>query len=241
MAVIDSTSERIPASSAITTVTQVIFLAAALNGLEPSNSAYSKQSVGSTQAYAPQAYASGKNFSYIESTAEEIPASSRIAVATRVVVVAAALTNPEPSIDAHTQQSTMSNQAYAPENETFTIASSDRQDLITIARVRELGTYSENWKGEGSMPPKPSTLREAEGFARKLFKDGAVSAPHVGLSEDGEINFYWKSDLIVIDLGFEGDGTYSYFAEDNTGDRFYGDDEPLESPLPEAVMSKIIL
>lgn len=90
------------------------------------------------------------------------------------------------------------------------------------------------------MPPKLSTVRQAEDFARKLFGENAVSAPHVGLSDDGEINFFWKSDSIVIDLGFEGDGTYSYFAEDDAGYRHYGDSLPLDQPLPVEVVSKLI-
>ena len=41
-----------------------------------------------------------------------------------------------------------------------------------------------------------------------------VNAPHISWAEDNELNFWWTIKKIgfYMDLGFYGDGTYSYYA-----------------------------
>ena len=43
----------------------------------------------------------------------------------------------------------------------------------------------------------------------------SVPIPHISLATDGEINFFWNLVNFRLDLGFFGDGTYSYYGENN--------------------------
>ena len=56
--------------------------------------------------------------------------------------------------------------------------------------------------------------------------------PHISLADDGEVNFTWGRGAMHIDLGFYGNGTFSYYARDDTRREFFGDDIPVRSPLP---------
>ena len=41
-----------------------------------------------------------------------------------------------------------------------------------------------------------------------------ITLPYITECEcDNEVNLYWKNDVYYIDLGFNEDGTYSYFAK----------------------------
>ena len=60
----------------------------------------------------------------------------------------------------------------------------------------------------------------------KVLPTGSL-LPSIGFADDGEVNFSWKQNGIHIDLGFYGDGTYSYFAKDSEGNKYYGDDVPV--------------
>lgn len=62
--------------------------------------------------------------------------------------------------------------------------------------------------------------------------------PHIGLVSDGEINFYWKSAGLAIDLSITGDGTYSFFAECEDGVSYAGE-EQIGTELPSGILSKI--
>ena len=87
---------------------------------------------------------------------------------------------------------------------------SDRADLQVIARVRSLGTYVNGWNGPGTAAPTHASVEDAELFVRYLFSLGSITPPHVSASGDGEIDFYWKQNGLILALGFVGDGTYSY-------------------------------
>ena len=59
------------------------------------------------------------------------------------------------------------------------------------------------------------------------------AAPHISLADDGEVNFAWAQEGMLIDLGFYGTGTYSYYARGREGDERLGDDISVMTSLPE--------
>lgn len=39
--------------------------------------------------------------------------------------------------------------------------------------------------------------------------------PCVALADDGEVNFFWRRDELLIDIGFVGDGMMHYYVSDD--------------------------
>jgi hypothetical protein len=113
-------------------------------------------------------------------------------------------------------------------------------DHLAIASIRQLGTYVDGWNGPGTVAPTRSTLKDAEVFALYLFKVDTVIPPHISASGDGEINFYWKGEGFSLDLGFFGDGFYSYYADLPNGLEIIEDAAPLDQKLPPEIINFII-
>ena len=59
-----------------------------------------------------------------------------------------------------------------------------------------------------------------------------VSLPTNMVAEDGDVMFIWgywdDKTHLYIDLGFFGDGTYSFYAEDEQNNKMYGDAIPAD-------------
>jgi len=103
----------------------------------------------------------------------------------------------------------------------------DRLEAVLIA-YRGL---DHDWDGYGGQPPNEAAVDDALAFLR-LLPLGTPN-PTPTLSNDGEVGFFWKRDGYYIDIGFYGDGKYSYFGEDPNGVEFGSDSELVESPLPD--------
>ena len=82
--------------------------------------------------------------------------------------------------------------------------------------------------------PLQDAFADAESFVERL-PTPLRFIPHVSLADDGEINFYWNGDGIYVDLGFYGTGSYSYFAIDQRGRKYHGDDVPVGGTVPAAL------
>ena len=117
---------------------------------------------------------------------------------------------------------------------------SDRADLQAIARVRSLGTYVNDWNGPGTTAPTHASVEDAEAFVCYLFSLGFITPPHISASGDGEIDFYWKQNGFTLDLGFVGDGTYSYYAHLPNGQEIIEDEAALGEHLPQAIVDLIM-
>lgn len=119
-----------------------------------------------------------------------------------------------------------------------TVDFADGSELI--ARVRSLGTYVNDWNGRGTTAPTQASVEEAELFVRYLFSLGSITPPHISASGDGEIDFYWKQNGFTLDLGFVGDGTYSYYAHLPNGQEIIEDEAALGEHLPQAIVDLIM-
>jgi len=114
----------------------------------------------------------------------------------------------------------------------------ERADLSTIARIRDLSNYSDGWDGYKGKSPSKTAISDAEKFSRLLSFD-QVHAPHISLASDGEINFLWMLQDFRLDLGFYGDGTYSYYGKTTNGEEFMADDQPFDKILPDQIVKLI--
>ncbi|SEJ57250.1 hypothetical protein SAMN05216201_11140 [Pseudomonas linyingensis] len=108
-----------------------------------------------------------------------------------------------------------------------------------MAKVRAYASLEDGWDGYGGVKIESSTRNDAELFAAFHAADIERVMPKVSPAGDGEINFSWSTGRGVIDLGFYGDGSYSYYAVTEDGREFFSDEEALSKALPEEV-AKII-
>lgn len=84
--------------------------------------------------------------------------------------------------------------------------------------------------GNPIVRPTPGAVRESLRFVEAL--PPLLPPPHLGVADDGEINFSWTGEGVFIDVGFRGDGHLHYFAR--------VDSEAIEGggdvPFPVAVL-----
>lgn len=103
---------------------------------------------------------------------------------------------------------------------------------MTVKRIRALGAYDAGWDGPESIGPTVETVKQAVAFARDLHALGDIAQPYISLANDGEINFYWDTPHLALDLGFTGTGRYSYYGRTPKGVEFAVDEAELGQPLP---------
>jgi hypothetical protein len=160
----------------------------------------------------------------------------------RVAPVAAAiaiLTNPISTQLAVSQFESKTTNASKVNRVVDIAKATNREDLRAIARIRIFRTYADGWNGPETLAPTSASIEEAELFARYLFGIGSIVAPYISASGDGEVNFYWKTRDWMIDLGFFGDGLYSYYVRFENGHEIIEDGTCLSQPLPQEIVELI--
>lgn len=151
------------------------------------------------------------------------------------LVAAAALSTLTPCVQARTKFEDTA-RVIALAKPSTAIISADREDISAVAKIRELSTYGSGWKGPGSVGPSDLALKDAEHFVRNYFSNPNFVRPRIGLASDGEINLFWKTEHILIDLSILGDGTYTYYAKCADGRSYSGDDVEISTNLPAEIM-----
>lgn len=111
-------------------------------------------------------------------------------------------------------------------------------DSIMLS-IRQMTEYEQDWDGYGALAPQVRAADDAEYFAIYNLHRGDMRTPKISAASDGEINFSWKNEKGLIDLGFFGDGSYSYYAKLSTGEEFISDESEIKEALPTELL-KII-
>lgn len=107
------------------------------------------------------------------------------------------------------------------------------------ADLIELREKLETRQFPGDIWPTEQAFKDARAFLLHL-NPIKILPPSMGIAGDGEINFLWKFCKVHIDLGFYGNGTYSYYARDPDGKNYYGDDLSVdEHRLDDPVLNLI--
>ena len=96
--------------------------------------------------------------------------------------------------------------------------------------IQAIAKYQEGWDGEDAKAATDKAVKEAKDFVYWLASRGKLlgqTVPHISLANDGEVNFLWRTERGVLDLGFYGTGTYSYYAKihDTQLNEEFGDDD----------------
>ncbi|RON97142.1 hypothetical protein BK672_02275 [Pseudomonas fluorescens] len=108
--------------------------------------------------------------------------------------------------------------------------------LTTLASLRQL---TDGWAGYESRKPDDRSIKEAEAFACKVLNTPLILEPIISSATDGEVSFFWESSHITLDLGFYGDGSFSFYAKTEDGDEFFGDNYSLDSELPQKIFEHL--
>ena len=103
--------------------------------------------------------------------------------------------------------------------------------LPLLERLAELRWLPEELRWPGADWPTEKAFQDAGKFTERLPGTMRV-APYISLADDGEVNFAWSQEGMLIDLGFYGSGTYSFYARGHDGEKWFGDDISVLSPLP---------
>lgn len=103
--------------------------------------------------------------------------------------------------------------------------------LPLLERLAELRSLPETERWLGVDWPVEQAFGDAGTFAERLPVP-LKALPHISLADDGEVNFAWSFERTYIDLGFYGTRTFSYYARDQQGNEWFGDEISVTSPLP---------
>ena len=103
--------------------------------------------------------------------------------------------------------------------------------LPLLERLTELRSLPETDRWPDAEWPNKVAFQDAAKFT-ELLPVPIKAPPHISLADDGEINFAWSHKGTRIDLGFYGTNTFSFYARDENGKEWFGDDKPVASPLP---------
>ena len=79
--------------------------------------------------------------------------------------------------------------------------------------------------------PTDAAFKDARAFVENLPL-GMIPLPTIGVADDGEVNFLWTSQRTYVDLGFYGDGTFSFFGQREGEAPIFGDNLPADGGVP---------
>lgn len=118
-----------------------------------------------------------------------------------------------------------------------------KKDGLTIEtelleEIGKLARYRRGWFNSHSLPAKRETLQDAMNFIRTMDW-GMVKKPHVSLAEDGEINFWWDTLAVRLDLSVDGDRQYFYYASFQDGSELQDDGQAIGVPFPEKLLKAL--
>lgn len=100
-----------------------------------------------------------------------------------------------------------------------------------VARLESLRHTAADRRWPRAIWPSDKAFDAARSFIECL-PERLSEAADIGLADDGEINFLWKTESGHVDLGFHDEGSCSYFARDGPGREFLVDDVVSDQGLP---------
>jgi hypothetical protein len=116
---------------------------------------------------------------------------------------------------------------------------------LILRRINSFSKYKDGWDDLHSKGPTAQALDDAKTFIR-TFDFTVHCLPDIALASDGEINFWWNTGDLDMDLGFYGNGTYCYYAHGkfvpNEGGKYdYEWETSVDDVLPTTPLSDRIL
>jgi hypothetical protein len=112
---------------------------------------------------------------------------------------------------------------------TYSFTSNPTKDLLD--RLAELKTkYSTAWL-PNSTRPNDNAFKNAKEFVSTLPL-ASMMKPAIHVASDGEVNFQWSGNDFHIDLGFYGNGKFSFYGAKEGHAPIVRDDVPVREGIP---------
>lgn len=113
------------------------------------------------------------------------------------------------------------------------------QDILKLKlhlhhTIRSYRAYEDDWDAYGGKAANNSTVEHALSILNTLPENAKL--PTSGLSGDGHIDLIWEFQNGFININLSGNQKFSYFARDNEGKEYFGDDQ---SEMPNALLEII--
>lgn len=112
----------------------------------------------------------------------------------------------------------------------------DANQLST--ELQSFYALDEDWDGYGAEAPCQAAIADALDAIELLGGSAATLRPSI--TSSGEISLFARGANHYLDLGFPGNGTYSFFGIDAQGERHYADDKPLHEIADDAELAEIL-
>ncbi len=115
----------------------------------------------------------------------------------------------------------------------FDLAQSQTKELFD--RLSELKTKYSTAQVPNGTPPNEAAFQNAKDFVLTLPLNRIIQ-PSIHVASDGEVNFQWSGSDFQIDLGFYGNGKFSFFAAKKGSNPILGDEVPVKDGIPKNVV-----
>lgn len=102
-------------------------------------------------------------------------------------------------------------------------------------RLSELKTKYSTVFLPNSKLPSESAFQNARDFVLTLPLNQIVK-PTIHVASDGEVNFQWTGHDFQIDLGFYGNGKFSYYGAKEGCEPILGDEVPVKGGIPKVLV-----
>lgn len=136
--------------------------------------------------------------------------------------------------DAHSGLKPLS--GFAPARVDLALATTFDRRSSLVARIRDFAALQPDWDGYNGRPPSPGTVESALQFLKLLPEDLVLPVPTV--AGDGELGFIWRKPNVFIDVGLDGAGEISFFA-DVGGHEWLGEEVFSGSSLPHGLSAAL--
>ena len=102
-------------------------------------------------------------------------------------------------------------------------------------RLSELKTKYSTASLPNSTLPNESAFQNARDFVLTLPLH-RIAKPAIHVASDGEVNFQWSGSDFQIDLGFYGNGKFSFYAAKEVCEPIVADEVPVKDGVPKGLV-----
>lgn len=120
---------------------------------------------------------------------------------------------------------------FLEDNDAFFTEALRRPEDGLVGYLTSFSDLSDDWDGYGGRAPVDQAISDAISFVTSLAANHIV-LPRPMLSGKGIVGLYWDRGEVYVDIEFEGDKKYSYYAELQEGTPLCKEDLSVDEDIP---------
>lgn len=109
---------------------------------------------------------------------------------------------------------------------------------VLIKKIESFKYLDKDWALEECTLPTLEAIQDGHRFIDMLPID--IKPPILGVASDGEINFFWRFGILIIDVGFYGDNLIHYLIRLETDGVISETEEFNSKSLPHVLRNAIV-